>query len=225
MRRTKLSWLLLGGMGIALCACGDSGSPTGLPPTGFGYGSDEGPYGSFNEPPTSDNEMATSWNESGFCGTEEQVALSDLLMDLSLPLCNFEASCSETAYPGGVPGQGGVTPNDGTMETRDLSSSLSDIPDFCLELAMSRSGGGLGAYSCELTEALAHVAKEVPACEQHIVLPAGYCMARIDRCFRDIFQAGCASYVSGTYPLSCSGIISSDDATTDPQPVPDQPNY
>jgi hypothetical protein len=223
MLRTKLSWLLLGGMGIALCACGDSGSPTGLPPAGFGYGSDEGPYGSFNEPPTSDNEMATSFNEGVGCGAEQQVALSDLLMDISLPLCKFEASCYDTEYPGGGPGQGGVTPNDGTMQTRDLSSALSDIPDFCLELAFSRTGGGQDADNCELTEALAHVAKEVPACEQHMVLPAGYCMARIDRCFSDIFQAGCASYVSGIYPLSCGGIIESDEPT-DPQPVPDQPN-
>lgn len=227
MRRTKLSWLLLGGMGIALCACGDSGSPTGLPPAGFGYGSDEGPYGSFNDPPTSDTEMAGSWNEAATCGSEQRLSLSDVLLNLSLPFCEFEASCSEsyspTPPPQGVPGQG-TTPADGTIQTRDVDveTALNSIPDFCLELAVSRTGEGLEASDCELTKALGQVLKEIPACDDYVVLPEGYCAARLDRCFTDLIQAGCASYLSGRYPTSCGEIFSVDESN--PQPVPDQPN-
>lgn len=209
MQHHWLKWLLLGGLGATLLACGDGGSATGIPPSGFGYGAGDDPFGNFNEPPGTDNEVPISYTEMGTCGMDSTMRFSELLKAASLPLCKFERSCSDSVTqptdPPNKPGPGGPKP-DGDMEPRDLEKDIGEIPLFCLELAMSRTPGGQEMDDCLLTESLYHVALEFPACDQLIALPVGWCPERIQRCIQDIVAGGCAAYLSDDLPSSCAGL-------------------
>lgn len=209
MQHHWLKWLLLGGLGATLLACGDSGSATGIPPAGLGYGVGDDPYGNFNEPPGTDNEVPVSYTELGTCGIDSTMRFSELVKAASLPLCTFERSCSDSVVqptdPPDEPGPGG--PNSGgDMEPRNLDPEPEEIPSFCLELAMSRTPGGQEMDDCLLMESLYRVAIEFPACNPVIALPMGWCAARIQRCVQDIVAGGCAAYLSEDLPSSCAGL-------------------
>jgi hypothetical protein len=202
MRRTGLA--LWGTWGLLLlAACGDGGSAAGLAPDGFGYGVDDDTYGSATEPSGSRTEQPTSSTEAS-CGRESVMTLSEAMRLVTIPLCQFEASCTDREVQ--PPDDDGPTPNEGGTQTRALQTSFQDVPQFCVELAVSRTPGLTQEDECELFEALAEVAEDVPGCQQHVVLPAGICAATFARCIEDLVAAGCAAYQAEQMPPSCGSV-------------------
>jgi hypothetical protein len=199
MRRTGLAlwgaWALLW-----VAACGDGGSATGLAPAGFGYGVDDDTYGSATEPSGSRTEQPSSSTEA-ICGRESILTLSEAMRLVTIPLCELEESCSDRDVQ--PPDDDGPTPNEGGTQTRALQTSFQDVPQFCVELAASRTPGLTQEDECELFQALVEVAEDVPGCQQYVVLPAGICAATFARCIEDMVAAGCAAYQAQRMPPSC----------------------
>jgi hypothetical protein len=201
MRRTGLA--LWGAWGLLLlAACGDGGSATGLAPAGFGYGVDDDTNGSATEPSGSRTEQPSSATETASCGADSIITLSEAIRLVTLPLCEFEESCTEREVQ--PPDDDEPTPNEDGTQTRALQTGLQDVPEFCVELAISRSPGLTQEDECGLFQALAEVAEDVPGCQQHVVLPAGTCTSTFAHCIDDLVAAGCAAYHAGQLPRSCA---------------------
>ena len=216
MRRTSLAFLWFGGLAVALAACGDDGGVPGAPPGAYVYGSGDDPHSSSCDPPTSTDEDPYSYTEGATCGVDERISLSFMALELSLPLCEFSESCSES-----IPDTPEPSPYSGPTKTLDMIGGFDSIPSYCMELAMSQSVHGQDTESCGMIEALGRVAKQYPACEQYTLLPRGMCASRLERCVKDVIAGGCAAYLSDKMPPSCKGIDSlgseGEVDTTDPE--------
>ncbi len=201
MRRTGLA--LWGAWGLlSLAACGDGGSARGLAPAGFGYGVDDDTTGSATEPSGSRTEQPSSSTEAASCGAESVMTLSEAIRLVTVPLCDFEESCSEQDVR--PPEDDEPTPNGGGTQTRSLQTSFQDVPEFCVTIAVSRAPGLTQEDECELLRLLAEVAEDVPGCQQHVTLPRGVCAATFAQCIDELVTAGCAAYRAGLFPSSCA---------------------
>jgi len=226
MRRTSSISLVAGALAVALTACGDSGSATGLPPGPYGYGPGNDSARSDNEPPTTDNEVPTSFTEGALCGGEEEISRSYVALEFELPLCEFSKACSNSSAESVAPGGEGTEPYDGPSESDDYRDAFTDIPEFCSELVMAQDihGGQDGELDdCAFIEAIGWVAQQYPTCEQTVPLPQGVCKASFERCVSDVLKAGCGPYLAGRLPRSCQGLISADSDSQETKPKPGSP--
>lgn len=219
MRRIGLSCLMMAGLGATLISCGDGGSLAGGGPAGAAYGVGDDPYSNGNDPPPSLDEPAGSFTEAAPCGLDEVVSLSDMLLLVGLPICEFATSCGSSDSPSPPPEE---------PEPMHLGSStraaleFDDIPSFCLEMVIPSDQDDLFTDECRFYKELAHVAKTNPACEQWIALPRGYCLSRFQQCVREVKASGCGRYLAEELPASCDGL---EDSEEEAQPGTPQDDF